>query len=106
MDAAARLTSKGQITIPAEVRKVLNLRTGDQLLFKVLKSDREPGFKIEVSRAPDLFELAGSVPTPPHIKDKSWAEIREMAWAAHAWDRERRWIARDAPPDGDDQTER
>jgi antitoxin PrlF len=36
--AAATLTSKGQITIPIEVRKDLNLKPGDKILF--LKSER------------------------------------------------------------------
>lgn len=30
----AKLTSKGQITIPREVRRQLGLRTGDKLLFE------------------------------------------------------------------------
>jgi antitoxin PrlF len=32
-----RLTSKGQTTIPVEVRKALRLEEGDQLLFEVDK---------------------------------------------------------------------
>lgn len=31
--ATAAVTSKGQITIPAEVRKELGLKTGDRVLF-------------------------------------------------------------------------
>lgn len=34
----ARITSKGQVTIPVEVRRLLGLRTGDQITFDV-----EPG---------------------------------------------------------------
>jgi AbrB family looped-hinge helix DNA binding protein len=30
----ARITSKGQITVPHEIRRVLGLRTGDQLIFE------------------------------------------------------------------------
>ena len=30
----ATLTSKGQITVPQEVRRVLGVRTGDKLLFE------------------------------------------------------------------------
>jgi len=29
----AKLTSKGQITIPRDVRKKMNLKTGDKILF-------------------------------------------------------------------------
>ena len=33
MAAAAKITSKGQVTIPAEVREALSLREGDRLEF-------------------------------------------------------------------------
>ena len=84
MEAAARLTSKGQITIPAEVRRVLQLRKGDQLLFEIESSEGGPGFQVKVSKVPDFFALAGSVPTPPEAADKSYEEIRETAWAEAA----------------------
>src|SRR4051812_1044150 len=34
MDVAARLTSKGQVTIPKAVREALGLREGDQVIFR------------------------------------------------------------------------
>jgi len=34
MQKQARITSKGQITVPREVRRLLGLRTGDGLLFE------------------------------------------------------------------------
>ncbi len=34
MQKQATITSKGQITVPREVRRVLGLRTGDKLLFE------------------------------------------------------------------------
>ncbi len=34
MHKEAKLTSKGQITIPREVRQALGLRTGDKVLFE------------------------------------------------------------------------
>lgn len=40
------VTSKGQITIPKEVRDQLNLQTGDTLIFKLLENTR-PKFVIE-----------------------------------------------------------
>jgi antitoxin PrlF len=34
MGATAKVTSKGQITLPAELRKALNLRPGDRVDFR------------------------------------------------------------------------
>ncbi|WP_067468954.1 AbrB/MazE/SpoVT family DNA-binding domain-containing protein [Nocardia amamiensis] len=76
MDAHARLTSKGQLTVPKAVREALELQVGDNVLFRV------EGQVVVLARTPDLLELAGSVPVPPEVRGKSWDEIREAAWAA------------------------
>ena len=34
MKKQARITSKGQITVPPEIRRVLGVRPGDKLLFE------------------------------------------------------------------------
>ena len=34
MQAQAKLTSKGQITVPQEVRRFMGVRAGDRLLFE------------------------------------------------------------------------
>jgi AbrB family looped-hinge helix DNA binding protein len=34
MQKQARITSKGQVTVPREVRRLLGVRTGDKLLFE------------------------------------------------------------------------
>jgi antitoxin PrlF len=34
MRRQAKITSKGQITVPREVRRILGVRTGDRLLFE------------------------------------------------------------------------
>lgn len=47
----AKLTSKGQITIPAEVRRALGVDTGDTLAFEVR------GDYAVVSRPPRLVEV-------------------------------------------------
>jgi len=44
----AKLTSKGQITIPAEVRRVLNVRSGDHISFNI----NEHGITIDKSNRP------------------------------------------------------
>lgn len=76
MDASARLTSKGQITIPKAVRDALGLRTGDALLFHVENS------VATISRTPDLMELAGSVAVPDDVRGLPWDEVRRRARAA------------------------
>ena len=35
MESRARLTSKGQLTVPKSVRDALQLREGDQVVFRV-----------------------------------------------------------------------
>ncbi len=76
MDVAARITSKGQVTIPKPVREALNLGEGDQVVFRVID-----GGRAILARTPHLLELAGSVPVPPEARGVSWDEIRRRAWA-------------------------
>lgn len=76
MDIAAKLTSKGQITIPKAVRETLGLETGDQVLFRL------EGGRAMLARTPDFLDLAGSVPVPPDKRGASWKEIRREAWRA------------------------
>lgn len=77
MDVAARVSSKGQITIPKSVREALNLSEGDQVVFRVIEGERAI-----LARTPHLLELAGSVPVPADVRGLSWEEIRRRAWAA------------------------
>jgi AbrB family looped-hinge helix DNA binding protein len=48
MERSAKITSKGQITIPIEVRRVLGVREGDELTFEtsemgvIVKPKRKP----------------------------------------------------------------
>lgn len=65
MDERARLTSKGQVTIPKRVRDALGLHTGDEVVFRVERS------RAVVAKTPDFLELAGSVPV---------ADKRGTAW--------------------------
>ncbi|MEC5425543.1 AbrB/MazE/SpoVT family DNA-binding domain-containing protein [Virgibacillus sp. C22-A2] len=44
----AKLTSKGQVTIPIEIRRMLNLKAGDQLSFNI----NEHGIILEKSSRP------------------------------------------------------
>ncbi|MCA1701482.1 MAG: AbrB/MazE/SpoVT family DNA-binding domain-containing protein [Actinobacteria bacterium] len=69
MDARARLTSKGQVTIPKSVREALALHEGDELLFRVERS------RAMLAKTPDFLDLAGTVPVPPAKRGTQWAEV-------------------------------
>lgn len=56
---SAKLTSKGQITVPKEVREALRLQTGDRLAFRI----RDDGTVLVEPETLDLMSLRGSVRT-------------------------------------------
>ncbi len=76
MEISARLTSKGQITIPSAVRKALRLEEGDRVVFRV------EGDRAVLARTPDLLSLAGSIPVPAEKRGAPWSKILEEAHAA------------------------
>jgi len=57
--AIARVTTKGQVTIPAEVRKAMKIEEGDDLLFEVVEA-REG--RIRVIKRGRLTDLYGVLP--------------------------------------------
>jgi AbrB family looped-hinge helix DNA binding protein len=70
LDIAAKLTSKGQLTVPKAVRDTLELKPGDQVLFRVEDN------RAIMARTRNFLELAGSVPVPPGKAGRNWDEIR------------------------------
>jgi AbrB family looped-hinge helix DNA binding protein len=79
MKKVATLSSKNQVTIPAEVRRALGLCAGEVIVFDV--DEKAPALVVTLKRYPTLDEIAGSVPVPPEIAGLSWGEIRARAWA-------------------------
>jgi AbrB family looped-hinge helix DNA binding protein len=73
MDVPATVTSKGQVTIPKEVRDLLGVVEGDRVLFRVMD-----GVAV-LARTPDLLDLAGVVPVPDDLADLGWPQVRERA---------------------------
>ena len=78
MDAVARLTSKGQVTIPKRVRDALELHEGDEVVFRV-ESNRAI-----VAKTPDFLALAGSVAVPKDKRGTPWDEVLARTRRARA----------------------
>jgi AbrB family looped-hinge helix DNA binding protein len=69
VDVRAKLTSKGQVTIPASVREALELREGDEVVFRVERS------RALMAKTPDFLSLAGTVPVPAGKRGTPWDEV-------------------------------
>ena len=78
MDAAARVTSKGQVTIPKTVRDALRIKQGDEVVFRV------EGNRAVLARTPDFLELAGSIPVPAAKRNMAWDEVIRRTRSARA----------------------
>jgi antitoxin PrlF len=78
MDARAKITSKGQVTIPRSVREALDLHEGDELLFRVEQS------RALVAKMPDFLSLAGSVSVPAGKRGTAWDNILRQTRRARA----------------------
>ena len=69
MDAAAKVTSKGQVTVPKAVREALGINEGDVIVFRV------QGSRVVLARTSDLLELAGTVQVPAAKRNVAWDEV-------------------------------
>jgi antitoxin PrlF len=66
---AAKVTSKGQVTIPRQVRKKLNIVRGDMLEFAI------SGDKVEIARLGNIESFYGSI----KVKDtQDFGKIRKL----------------------------
>ena len=73
--ATATVTSKGQITIPVEVRRAMGLEPGTKVFF----APNEKG-EFVLSRSCSLMELAGCL-KGPYLSDEemNWAILQRAA---------------------------
>lgn len=78
MDAAAKVTSKGQVTVPKAVRDALGIKEGDEVIFRV------EGNRAVLARTPDFLELAGSIRVPAAKRNVAWDDVLRRTWAERA----------------------
>jgi len=81
MNATAKITSKGQITLPAELRKALNLKPGDRVDFR----KNEDGDYVVVAKTLRFEDLRGIIPYDgPALTDEDIVAIVDQARGARA----------------------
>src|ERR1019366_6264614 len=66
MQKQATITSKGQITVPREIRRVLGVRSGDKLLFE---SDAK-GIHVRPVRRQSAFSKYRGIGNPPTVNEE------------------------------------
>ena len=76
MDVAAKLSSKGQLTVPKAVREALGLNEGDELVFRV------EGNRAVMARTDDFLALAGSINVPAAKRNVAWDDVIRRTRAA------------------------
>jgi antitoxin PrlF len=69
VDAAAKITSKGQVTVPKAVRDALGIKEGDEVVFRV------EGTRAVLARTPDFLDLAGTIRVPATKRNVAWDEV-------------------------------
>jgi AbrB family looped-hinge helix DNA binding protein len=69
VDVAAKVTSKGQVTVPKDVREALGIEAGDTIVFRV------EGSRAVLAKTADFLELAGSIRVPAAKRGASWDEV-------------------------------
>lgn len=78
MDRTARISSKGQLTVPKAVRDALGIREGDAVVLRV------EGDRAVLARTPDLLALAGTIDVPAEKRNVAWDEVLRRTRAARA----------------------
>src|SRR5438128_216720 len=68
----APITRKGQVTIPAEIRRTLGLKQGDKVAFKL--EGKEARIVPAPSPVDESFQVVPALKPP-----RSWKEIEEIA---------------------------
>ena len=71
----SNITSKGRVTIPAEIRNHLGIKNHDRLAFVI---DEEGNVHLKIPRYPDTDSLVGTAGSLS--KPLSWKEMPRIAY--------------------------
>lgn len=78
MEIAAKMSSKGQITVPKAVRDALGIGEGDNVVFRV------EGNRATLARTPDFLSLAGTIKVPAARRNAAWDDVIRKTRSARA----------------------
>lgn len=72
MSSMSKVSSKGQVVIPMEIRKTLGIEEGDHLRFDI---DEEGGMKIKVVKKSAILNLFGVAKPRPHLDTSDLTKV-------------------------------
>ncbi|MCU0259743.1 MAG: AbrB/MazE/SpoVT family DNA-binding domain-containing protein [Ilumatobacteraceae bacterium] len=78
MEIAAKMSSKGQLTVPKSVRDALGLQEGDEVVFRV------EGNRAVLARTPDFLSLQGAIAVPAAKRNAAWDDVIRRTRSARA----------------------
>ncbi len=81
MEIAAKLSSKGQLTVPKAVRDALGLAEGDDVVFRV------EGKRAVLARTTDFLSLAGTITVPANRRNAAWDDVLRRTRTTRVADR-------------------
>ncbi|MBP3040468.1 AbrB/MazE/SpoVT family DNA-binding domain-containing protein [Bacillaceae bacterium Marseille-Q3522] len=72
-DASAKMSLKGQVTIPKRIRTKLGAKKGDELVFSLTEKNE---VIVKVKQKPSVLNLIGALPSKVDV-DKDWDKVRQ-----------------------------
>jgi AbrB family looped-hinge helix DNA binding protein len=69
VEITAKMSSKGQLTVPKAIRDALGLDEGDDVTFRL------EGRRAVLARTPEFLSLAGTVTVPAARRNVAWDDV-------------------------------